>query len=188
MTTAARLDLRLNSSDKTSIRRATELRGVPLAAFVREAALRESERVMASEHTFVSSVSESRYQRDGISTTHVLVERVGESYLLGYYSLVVAQMLLAKPQEADRRRLPRYPVPAIRMARLAVATGAQGKGHGDFLLAHAVVRCLDLREQLGLWVILVDALHAKAARFYRAYGFRDVSGEGGTLYLPLGTP
>ena len=120
---------------------------------------------MASEHTFVLSVSESRHQRDGISTTHVLVEKVGESYLLGYYSLVVAQMLLAKPQEADRRRLPRYPVPAIRMARLAVATGAQGKRHGDFLLAHAVARCLDLPEQLGVRVVLVDALHAKAARF-----------------------
>ena len=78
--------------------------------------------------------------------------------------------------------------PAIRMAWLAVATGVQGKRHGDFLLAHAVAKCLDLREQLGLWVILVDALHAKAARFYRADGFRDVSGEGGTLYLPLGTP
>ena len=75
------------------------------------------------------------------------------------------------------------------MARLAVATGAQGKRHGDFLLAHAVARCLDLlREQFGVRVILVDALPAKAARFYRAYGFRDVSGEGGTLYLPLRTP
>ena len=61
MTTAARLDLRLNSSDKSSISRAAELRGVPLAAFVQEAALRGSERVMASEHTFVLSVSESRH-------------------------------------------------------------------------------------------------------------------------------
>ena len=97
-----------------------------------EAASRESKRVLASEHTFVLSVSESRYQRDGISTPHVLVEKVGESYLLGYYSLAAAQLQLAEPQEADRRRLPRYPVPAIRMARLAVATGARGKGHGDF--------------------------------------------------------
>ena len=64
MTTAARLDLRLNSSDKSSIRRAAELRDVPLAAFVREAALRESERVMASERTFVC-----RYRNRGISVT-----------------------------------------------------------------------------------------------------------------------
>ena len=131
----------------------------------------------------------SQHQRDGISTTHVLVENVGGSSLLGYYSLAAAQLQLAELREADRRRLPRYPVPAIRMVRLAVATSEQGKGHGVFLLAHAVARCLDLRKQLGVRVMLVDALHDKAARFYRAYGFRDVSdasGEGDSLYLPLG--
>ena len=133
----------------------------------------------------------SQHQRDGISTTHVLVENEGDSLVLGYYALAAAQLQLSELQEADRRRLPRYPVPAIRMTRLAVATSQQGKRHGDFLLAHAVARCLDLREQLGVRVMLVDALHEKAARFYRAYGFRDVSDlssdvEGESLYLPLG--
>ena len=131
----------------------------------------------------------SQHQRDGISTTHVLVENEGDSLLLGYYSLAAAQLQLCELQEADRRRLPRYPVPAIRMVRLAVATSQQGKKLGDFLLAHAVARCLDLREQLGVRVMLVDALHEKAARFYRAYGFRDVSdlsSESESLYLPLG--
>ena len=131
----------------------------------------------------------SQHQRDGISTTHVLVENDGDSLVLGYYSLAAAQLQLSELQEADRRRLPRYPVPAIRMARLAVAISEQGKGHGDFLLAHAVARCLDLRQQLGVRVMLVDALHEKAARFYQAYEFRDVSdagGKGESLYLPLG--
>ena len=135
----------------------------------------------------------SQHQRDGVSTTHVLVENAGDSVVLGYYSLAAAQLQLSDLQEADRRRLPRYPVPAIRMARLAVATCEQGKGHGDFLLAHAVTRCLDLREQLGVHVLLVDALHDKAARFYRSYGFRAVDAindDGETralsMYLPLG--
>ena len=113
----------------------------------------------------------SRHPRDGISTTHVIAENVGESYLLGYYSLAAAQLLQAAPQEADRLRLPRYPVPAIRMARLAVATGVQGKGHGDFLLAHAVARCLDLREQLGVRVILVDACMPRRRGFIEPMDF-----------------
>ena len=45
--TADRLDLRLNAEDKDRIRRAAALRGVPLAAFVREAALREAETVIS---------------------------------------------------------------------------------------------------------------------------------------------
>jgi uncharacterized protein (DUF1778 family) len=45
--TADRLDLRLSVDDKNRLRRAAELHGLPLAAFVREAALREAESTIA---------------------------------------------------------------------------------------------------------------------------------------------
>lgn len=127
-----------------------------------------------------------QHHRDGISTTHVLVDDAEPARLLGYYSLSAAQLLLSDLQEADRKRLPHYPVPAIRMGRLAVSASEQGRGHGGYLLAHAVARCLGLREQLGVRVLLVDTLHEKAARFYRAYGFRESAASSSTLYLPLG--
>lgn len=59
--TAARLDLRLNASDKARIARAADLRGVPLSAFVRDAVLREAESVMTSELTVTLSAEESRH-------------------------------------------------------------------------------------------------------------------------------
>ena len=59
-TAAARLDLRLNPADKDRITRAADLRGVPLSAFVRDAAMREAESVMAAELTVTLSVEESR--------------------------------------------------------------------------------------------------------------------------------
>ncbi len=130
----------------------------------------------------------AQHHRAGISTTHVLVDDTGPARILGYYSLSAAQLLLTELQEADRKRLPNYPVPAIRMGRLAVSTSAQVKGHGDTLVAHAVARCLGLRAQLSVRVLLVDALHEKAACFYRAYGFRDTSADTQSLYLPLGPP
>lgn len=130
----------------------------------------------------------AQHHRNGIATTHVLTDDAAPGCVLGYYTLSAAQLLLTELQEADRHRLPRYPVPAVRMGRLAVAAKQQGKGHGDFLLAHAVARCLDLREHLGVRVLLVDSLHEKAARFYRTYGFREVGERAGTLYLPLGPP
>lgn len=46
-TSAARLDLRLNARDKDRIGRAAALRGMPVAAFVRETALREAEATIA---------------------------------------------------------------------------------------------------------------------------------------------
>ena len=59
-TAAARLDLRLNPKDKARITRAADLRGVPLSAFVRDAVLREAEKVMAAELTVNLSAEESR--------------------------------------------------------------------------------------------------------------------------------
>lgn len=127
-----------------------------------------------------------QHHREGVSTTHVLVDDAAPERILGYYTLSAAQLLLTDLLEHDRKRLPRYPVPAVRMGRLAVSLDEQGKGHGEYLLAHAVARCLDLRRQLGVRVLLVDALHEKAARFYRAYGFRATDADAMTLYLPLG--
>lgn len=128
----------------------------------------------------------AQHHRDGISTTHVIADDSEPRVILGYYSLSAAQLLLTDLQDADRKHLPRYPVPAIRMGRLAVSLGEQGKGLGDYLVGHAVARCLALREELGVRVLVVDALHEKAARFYRAYGFREAVDHSHILYLPLG--
>lgn len=57
---SARLDLRLNAADKARISRAADLRGVPLATFVRQAVLREAEAVMASALAVELSPDESR--------------------------------------------------------------------------------------------------------------------------------
>lgn len=129
-----------------------------------------------------------QHHRAGIGTTHVLVDDAAPARVLGYYTLSAAQLLLTDLQEADRKHLPHYPVPAVRMGRLAVSASEQRKRHGDYLLGHAVTRCLGLRGQLGVRVLLVDALHEKAACFYRAYGFREATANSKTLYLPLGNP
>ena len=58
--TATRLEFRLSPADKARIRRAADLRGVPLSTFVREAVLREAENVMAAELSVTLSAEESR--------------------------------------------------------------------------------------------------------------------------------
>lgn len=137
------------------------------------------------EHSLDRYLQVHAYQNqlDGISTTHVLVE---SSAVLGYFSLSAAQVELEQLREADRARLPRYPVPAVRMGRLAIAESEQGKGFGELLVGHAVTRCLEMRESLGVRVLVVDALPA-AERFYLGYGFIPTMKNPLTLYLPLGS-
>lgn len=127
-----------------------------------------------------------QHQRDGIATTHVLIDDRGPTQVLGYCSLAAAQLNLQDLQPADRRRLPAYPVPAVRLGRLAVALAAQGKGYGRLLLGHALNCSMALRAQLGVRVLVVDALDERAAAFYRAFGFHETSEQAHTLYLPLG--
>ncbi len=127
-----------------------------------------------------------QHQRDGIATTHVLIDDSDPAHILGYCSLAAAQLQLYDLQPADRRRLPAYPVPAVRLGRLVVAIEAQGKGFGGLLLGHAMNCSAALRGQLGVRLLVVDALDDKAAAFYRAYGFRETTDDARTLYLPLG--
>lgn len=60
MTATARLDLRLDAREKDKIAHAADLRGVPVATFVRDAALQEAGQVVANALTVTLSRSESR--------------------------------------------------------------------------------------------------------------------------------
>lgn len=127
-----------------------------------------------------------QHQRDGIATTHILIESADPTRILGYCSLAAAQMNLTDLQSADRKRLPAYPVPAVRIARLAVSRDEHCKGYGSMLLGHAMNCSIQLRAQLGVKVVLVDALDARAADYYRRFGFRETADDALALYLPLG--
>lgn len=128
----------------------------------------------------------SQHHRDGIATTHVLVEDDAPAQILGYYTLAAAQLPLPDLKPDDQRRLPRHPVPAARLARLAVAVREQGQGLGEALLQDAVKRCLELREQLGVRLLVVDAKDDLATSFSAAFGFKRTAEKAHTLYLPLG--
>jgi uncharacterized protein (DUF1778 family) len=60
MTATARLDLRLSLEDRKRIDRAASLAGLPLAAFVRTAVLREADRTVAAESVATLAPTESK--------------------------------------------------------------------------------------------------------------------------------
>lgn len=126
-----------------------------------------------------------QHQREGIATTHVLIDENQPTRILGYCALSAAQLHLHELSPDDRRRLPAYPVPVMRMGRLAVSSFEQGKGHGPLLLGHAVNLALAVRHTMGVRVLVVDAKDAMAAAFYEAHGFRPTASGALSLYLPI---
>lgn len=129
----------------------------------------------------------SQNHRSGLATTHVLVDDEQPTKILGYASVAMAEVRLESLQTEDQKRLPRYPLPALRLARLAVDATVQGQGHGEALLGFVIDRARTLRAtDVGVCLVVVDALHERAAAFYENYGFRQTAHDALTLYLPLG--
>ena len=129
----------------------------------------------------------NQHRRKGFGTVFVLVDTPAPRLILGYYTLGAAQVDAAALSDADRKKLPRYPVPCFRMGRLACRSDRQGQGLGRLLVACAVERCLQARKQVAAYALIVDAKTAAARAFYERYGFTPCTDTPMTLYLPLGS-
>ena len=84
-------------------------------------------------------------------------------------------------------RLPHYPVPAAVIGRLAVDLRSQGSGLGEVLLLDAVHRVVRAGDTMGVYAVVVDALHERASAFYERYGFAPFPSQPLRRYLPLRT-
>lgn len=127
-----------------------------------------------------------QHRRRGITNVYVLVDDQAPHHILGYYTLSAAEVDVEELGEADRKKLPRYPIPCFRMGRLASRTDQRGRGLGKLLVACAVDRCLQARVQVAAYALIVDAKDANAREFYEHYGFTSFPSRPLTLYLPLG--
>lgn len=127
-----------------------------------------------------------QYQDRRIGRNFILHEP-NSTTILGFYTLASAEVPRKSLVEKHGRRLPGHPVPCVRLCRLAVDSRFRGLRYGEFLLRDAMLRCLRLSAELGVHAILVDALDAQAADFYRKYGFLPTNDDPLLLYLPIDT-
>ena len=127
----------------------------------------------------------TQHRSKGIATTFVLVDTDRPTQILGYYALSAAALSFASLEEDDRKGLPAYPIPAVRIGRLAAAS-VRGKGIGELLLQNAIKRILQSRSTLGVYAVVVETKDTAAERFYRRYGFRLCDPQSRQMYLPLG--
>jgi GNAT superfamily N-acetyltransferase len=128
----------------------------------------------------------AQHRTKGIATTFVLVDTTVPAVILGYYSLSAASLAFGRLADADRRGLPAYPIPEVRIGRLAASQAHRGQRLGEMLLANAIKRTLAARHTLGVYAVLVEAKDTAAEAFYRRYGFRLCDEHTRQLYLPLG--
>lgn len=120
-----------------------------------------------------------RSQVMGTARTYVLIEDVEE--LVAYYSLI--------PHVVRREDVPAKVghgspdvIPAILIARLAVAQRYQGRGIGSTALIDALGTALSGIIEVGGRLVVVDAIDESAEAYYRHHGFTS-TGQPGRLVV-----
>ncbi len=107
---------------------------------------------------------------------------------IGGFATVAASVIerASVPTARLRKRLPSYPLPVLRLARLGVDVRAQRLGIGRALLRHALGLALEQRDRVGCVGVVTDAKPA-AIPFYQGLGFVPLDGvrEGLLLTEPL---
>ncbi len=129
----------------------------------------------------------AKHQAQRISRSFVLSNENEPARILGYYSLSNCQIAREDLSADEAKTLPRHPIPAVLLARLAVESREQGKRYGQWLLMDAIKRCALIGHQTGVYALVVDAKHDAAQAFYARFGFIAIEGKPLTLYLPLQT-
>jgi len=93
--------------------------------------------------------------------------------LLGYATVSAAQIETRGLPTKLRKRLPSYPLPVLRLARLAVDQSAQGQGLGLELLRAVFTTAHQMADSVSCVGVVVDA-KPEAVAFYAKYGFFEL--------------
>ncbi|MBL3601551.1 MAG: GNAT family N-acetyltransferase [gamma proteobacterium endosymbiont of Lamellibrachia anaximandri] len=128
--------------------------------------------------------------RHHIGTTYVATQ--GDC-ITGFVTVSSGEMMAEELSKLLRSRLPAYPLPVLRVARLAVDEHFQGHGIGRLLLRAMLELALEMRARVGCTGVVVDA-KPDAVDFYSGLGFKAIgliSGALGdrpepiTMFLPI---
>ncbi len=124
--------------------------------------------------------------RHHIGVTYVAEDSGGA--IAGFCTVTVGTVEGESLPQVMRKKLPSYPLPVLRLARLGVDERAQGAGLGRALLAFVLRLALRLSEEYGCLGVVVDAKPAAVA-FYEKFGFGPLMTlEGELADRPPATP
>ena len=115
--------------------------------------------------------------RHHIGVTYVLADH---SRIAGFVTVSAGEMVAETLPANVRRCLPEYPLPIMRIARLAVDTQFQGLGLGKRLLRASLQLALEMKALYGCVGVVVDAKPESLA-FYKKIGFMPLQVEAGGL-------
>jgi len=105
--------------------------------------------------------------------------------VVGYHALTAASIEHRDATHRAAKGMPKHPIPAALLARLAVDQSVQERGLGAWLLRDAMMRTLSAADALAIRVLLVHAIDDQARSFYERHGFEPSPTDPFNLQLLL---
>ena len=115
--------------------------------------------------------------RHHLGVTYIAVV---DDKIVGFVTVSVGEIAGKNVAELIHKRLPAYPLPILRIARLATDQRCRGMGIGRELLRAMLELSLEMRDRVGCVGVVVDA-KPEAVAFYRPLGFQPLSMVSGAL-------
>lgn len=119
-------------------------------------------------------------EKDLLSRTYLAIDEEGDvERIAGCFSLSTVSVERASVEEIPAlSKLPRFPIPGVLLARLAVDARVQGQGLGRHLFDEALGLSLELAASgpVAFRLFVTGALNEDAARFYERFGLCRLSG------------
>ena len=119
-----------------------------------------------------------------VTRLYVIIDQ-DTNAVAGYYSLSATSFDRKSMPKNFAKRLPRYPVPAVLLARLAVDSSYQNCGLGSMLLVDAFKKVLQVDTLIGVVALLVDALNKEVVGFYQKSEFVQSDDNELRLFLSM---
>src|SRR5690606_28017407 len=116
--------------------------------------------------------------RHHVGTTYVAVDE--GDLIVGFATVSASQIAVENFPATKVKRLPNYPLPALRLARLAIQEESQGAGVGSILLRAVFALAHQMARDYGCVGVLVDAKPV-AGDYYKRFGFFELSTIRGEL-------
>lgn len=127
----------------------------------------------------------SQDTRRGVGRIFVTVAPEEPKRIAGFFTLSAAWVAAADLPPEVAKRLPRHPIPAALVGRLAVDNRFARRGLGGILLADALKKAMVAAKTVAMAVLIVDPIDDAARAFYAAFGFRSLHGPQQHMFLTL---
>ena len=118
----------------------------------------------AQLNRFLAHFAFAHQKRYGYSVTYVATSASAPDKILGFVTLSPGHI---HQSEIPKAKLPKLPVPILRLARMGVSTMLQKQGVGRLLLKTVFNLAID---KAGCMAVIVDA-KPNALSYYTKYGF-----------------